>query len=304
MAKLNEKKIRWIIRELEKGSSMSRVANIQDISKARVSQLYREYRLTGKIPELKKVGRKAKPISREDQEIVHEMFERYHIGPIALETKIEREMGIHIPHNRIYRILLEAGKIMPNKRKQKQRKYVRFERTHSMSLWQGDWKHFKLNEKEYWLIAFLDDASRRIMCFGVFTNATTENTITVLEQGFDEYGYPNQILTDHGTQFVASRKDKKGYAQHTFGEFLEERKIQHILARVHHPQTNGKIERFFGTLEKKLHFFKSVDELIHWYNYDKPHMSLDFVNAETPDEAFWRKLSEERIMGYGGWLLA
>ena len=37
--------------------------------------------------------------------------------------------------------------------------------------------------------------------------------------------------------------------------------IHHILARVRHPQTNGKIERFHGGLQRKLHPFEeeSVD---------------------------------------------
>jgi len=42
---------------------------------------------------------------------------------------------------------------------------------------------------------------------------------------------------------------------------------------------------------------------MHWYNYDKPHMSLDFKNAETPDEAFYRKLPEEMIFKYERWLV-
>jgi len=32
-------------------------------------------------------------------------------------------------------------------------------------------------------------------------------------------------------------------------------------------------------------------------------MSLDFDNAETPEEAFWRKLPPERIFEYVGGLL-
>ncbi|RLF43153.1 MAG: IS481 family transposase, partial [Thermoplasmata archaeon] len=31
--------------------------------------------------------------------------------------------------------------------------------------------------------------------------------------------------------------------------------------------------------------------------------SLDFDNAETPEEAFWRKLPPERIFEYAGWSL-
>ena len=42
----------------------------------------------------------------------------------------------------------------------------------------------------------------------------------VLMNGFQEFGKPDEILTDHGTQFVASRKDKKGFAKHKFGKFL------------------------------------------------------------------------------------
>jgi len=32
-------------------------------------------------------------------------------------------------------------------------------------------------------------------------------------------------------------------------------------------------------------------------------MSLDFDNAETPEEAFWRKLPEEKIFEYEGWFV-
>ena len=47
-----------------------------------------------------------------------------------------------------------------------------------------------------------------------------------------------QILTDHGTQFVAAKSRDK--AKHKFKEFLKENEIRHILARVNRPQTNGK----------------------------------------------------------------
>lgn len=65
-----------------------------------------------------------------------------------------------------------------------------------------------------------------------------------------------------------------------------------------HPQTNGKIERWFGLLEQKLKLFNSVDDFVHWYNTLKPHMSLNLEECETPEQAFWRKLSSERILNY------
>ena len=62
-----------------------------------------------------------------------------------------------------------------------------------------------MNKEKHWLIAFMDDSSRLITYYGVFDTPTTENTMSVLRQGFDEYGLPRERLTDHGTQFVSAR---------------------------------------------------------------------------------------------------
>ena len=91
--------------------------------------------------------------------------------------------------------------------------------------------------------------------------------------------------------------------------------IRHILARIRHPQTNGKLERLHGELQRKVHRFKDaagppctgapfgvrkiekdpVARFIHWYSYERPHESLDWDRLETPAEAFVRKkpLTEE-----------
>lgn len=87
------------------------------------------------------------------------------------------------------------------------------------------------------------------------------NTITVLNQGFCDYGTPREILTDHGTQFVSAWD--RDHSRHLFKEFLEENNINHIIARVKHPQTNGKIERGFGLLEQKLKRFNTIEDFVH-----------------------------------------
>ncbi len=70
---------------------------------------------------------------------------------------------------------------------------------------------------------------------------------------------------------------------------------------MNHPQTNGKIERFYGTGEQKLPLFDyDVDVFVEWYNRVKPHMSLSLTGRryDTPHEAFWCKLPEEWILQY------
>lgn len=143
-------------------------------------------------------------------------------------------------------------------KKRKQRKWVRYERDHSISLQQGDWKEFDMDESTKWVIVFIDDSSRSILCYGVFEAPTTENIIAVLTRGFREYGIPREILPDHGTPFV-SAWDRK-HAKHTFKAFLDQHEIKHIVARVKHPQTHGKIERFFGEVERRIGKFGSIDK--------------------------------------------
>jgi hypothetical protein len=82
-------------------------------------------------------------------------------------------------------ILKEAGRALPQLSKQKRRKWVRYEREHSMSLWHMDWKQLW---NCAWWIAVMDDASRLIMNHAIFQQATAENTIQVLKQTIAKYG--------------------------------------------------------------------------------------------------------------------
>jgi len=51
-----------------------------------------------------------------------------------------------------------------------------------------------------------------------------------------------------------------------FEKFLIREKITLIVGRVDHLKTNGKVEKFFDTFEKKVRFFNFVNEFMRWYN--------------------------------------
>jgi len=87
---------------------------------------------------------------------------------------LRAKYGVRIPHNRIHKVLRVNGRAMTQPAKQLRRRWVRYERTHSMSLWHTDWKQLPDNR---WVIAYLDDASRLIVGSGVFQDATAEHTI-------------------------------------------------------------------------------------------------------------------------------
>lgn len=116
----------------------------------------------------------------------------------------------------------------------------------------------------------------------------------MLDKAIREYGKPSAILTDHGSQFYSNYGDVKSPGITLFQEYLSKHKIRHILGRIQHPQTNGKVERFFGSMQLKLHMFGSIGEYIEWYNAKRPHMSLDWSRLETPEHAFYRKWDKRR----------
>jgi len=234
MVKLNERKIRWIIQQKLRGRGAGELALIQRVSHRRVEQLWQAYKQTGIIPALKMPGRPKEASTRlKDATLILETYDRLKVNALTLEIVLKQTHGLNIPHNRIHTILKENGRAMPQPSKQRRRKWVRYEREHSMSLWHGDWK--QLSDGRWW-IAYMDDASRLIVGYDVFTDPTGEHTIQVLKQAIAKHGCPRELLTDRGSQFYAHEGERKEKGISQFEQYLAANGIKHILCRVNHPQ--------------------------------------------------------------------
>lgn len=67
MPKLNDAKIRWIIREMETGERTEQeIGQVQGVTRQRVSQLWNEYQRTGEMPVLQQPGRPVEPLSERE----------------------------------------------------------------------------------------------------------------------------------------------------------------------------------------------------------------------------------------------
>lgn len=100
--------------------------------------------------------------------------------------------------------------------------------------------------KKLYLIALLDDCSRFIVAAEYFKNQKGLNVIKVIRDGVVAYGRPNQILADNGTQF----RNLVGELGTKYTKLLEHLGIEPIFAKPNHPQTKGKLERWFGTVKQ------------------------------------------------------
>jgi transposase InsO family protein len=119
-----------------------------------------------------------------------------------------------------------------------------FEAKNPNSMWQTDLFTFVLkrqNQRVY-LVAFMDDNSRFIVTYGLHASQSTALVLETFRAGIVSYGSPAEVLTDNGSQYVTWR----GKSQ--FQLECQKRGIKQTVSSPRHPQTLGKIERFWGSL--------------------------------------------------------
>src|SRR3981189_876248 len=100
-----------------------------------------------------------------------------------------------------------------------------------------------------------------------------------------------ESLSDNGAEF-ASRNNPE---EHPFEAMLLELRIKHRYTRPYRPQTNGKIERFWRTLDDDViegatfdhleHFANELFEYLIYYNNHRPHQARDVQTPKAFAEA-------------------
>lgn len=156
-----------------------------------------------------------------------------------------------------------------------------FEGVKPNAFWQTDLFTFVLkrqNQRVY-LVAFMDDHSRFIVSYGLHASQSTALVLETFRAGIASYGAPAEVLTDNGAQYVTWR----GTSQ--FAAECQKRGIKHAVARPRHPQTLGKIERFWGTLWRECleaavfadlgDARMRIGHFIDHYNFQRPHQGVD-----------------------------
>jgi putative transposase len=198
-----------------------------------------------------------------------------------------KQEGFAVSQHIIQRVLDEQGLTDPCPKRRGQRSYVRYQWPLSNYMWHCDWSQYKGE----WYCAFIDDRSRKIMAAAKFKEATTEHALFILHQATLIHEVcPVVILSDKGAQFYASKYDKKGkkgFSQ--FEKTLDILGIDFWTARRGHPQTNGKMEKWFDTMKKrfKKHPDHTLQEFVEWYNEKRIHHALQYG---TPDNVYYEKL--------------
>ena len=177
-------------------------------------------------------------------------------------------------------------------------KEYRVKTTRVNQQWQSDASYFfVVGWGWYYLISVLDDYSRFILAWDLKVDMTAQSNSEVVQKAVEWTGQ-EQVPVEDRARLLTDRGP--GYLAHAFEEYLKTLSIRHIYCAPHHPQTNGKLERFHETLKARLNLLvyaspenlrENMAQFIKFYNYQRYHEGIRNV---TPADVYYGR--RERIL--------
>ena len=183
-------------------------------------------------------------VEREQQ--VVEMRLRYpDWGARKLQVLLDRD-GIALTRSTIHRILLRYDLVRERDRHSPATQ--RFERGAANELWQMDFKGPSRWPQPVGPLSVLDDHSRYLIALAANGSTLAAPVQQQLLEAFERCGLPQAMLMDHGTPWWSPRAGSGT----RLALWLMRQGIQLYWSGVRHPQTQGKVERFHGALQRAL----------------------------------------------------
>lgn len=200
--------------------------------------------------------------------------------PTLGAAKLKAVAGIPLSHDTIHKVLVQAC-LVGKGPKRGWTKVRRFQRPFPNYLWAMDITQVKAQDGVKHIATLLDDCTRFALASRIFDqDLTAGDVLAVVRDAIATWGRPLQILTDRGAQFHQAQKDTPS----VFTLALRSLGVRHIMARPYHPKTNGKIERWHGTLKDWLDHRAQpadsivmrwlLDEFLEYYNTVRPHWAI------------------------------
>ena len=240
-----------------------------------------------KKPASSRVRRQCKQL---EERILEHRRQHPEQGVRRVRDHLRREEGLSVSAETVRGVVNEAGLgNAPPKPKRRPVQVRRFERDIPNALWQIDIFTFQLKRMySVYLVGIIDDHSRYMVGWGLYRRQTAEAVLEVVKGAFGQWGPPRELLSDNGRQFVAWRGKSR------FQRMLNQQGVQHVRSASHHPQTLGKIERFWQTIWREYlseavyaSFADACQRLDHWmayYNHQRPHQGID---GSCPADRFY-----------------
>jgi transposase InsO family protein len=190
---------------------------------------------------------------------------------------LDRDVAAASPSS-VYRVLKAAGRIgrSTNKPSKKGTGFHQPQKAHEH--WHIDISYINIHGTFYYLTTVLDGYSRFIVHWEIRRSMTEQDELVVLQRAKEKF--PNEtprIISDNGSQFLA--KD--------FKEFIRICGMTHVRTSPYYPQSNGKLERFHGSIKGECirpgtpisleDALRIVGRYVDHYNQVRLHSAIGYV---------------------------
>lgn len=232
-------------------------------------------------------------------------LEETELSPRELAVKFTEEKRYFVSESSVYRVLKSYDLITsPAFIVIKAADEFKDKTTAPNQLWQTDFTYLKvIGWGWFYLSTILDDYSRYIIAWRLCTTMKAGDVTATLEDALLASGcdqarvvHKPRLLSDNGSSYLAG----------DLATFLDDKGMEHVRGAPHHPQTQGKIERWHQTLKNRIlleNYYlpgdleASIERFVEHYNHNRYHESL---NNLTPADVYFGRghtilLERERI---------
>jgi putative transposase len=291
-----------IIRMVEASEiGVKRTLEELQVNRSSFYEWYRRYRQEGydglalKQPHPKRFWNKIP--DHEKEQIVSIALERLEDTPRQLAWHITDTQGYFISESSVYRILKEYDLVpSPNYIVMAAADQFHHPTNRVNELWQTDFTYFKIiSWGWYYLGSILDDHSRYIIAWKLFTSMATTDVkelldLAVAKTGIEQVAVRHRprLLSDNGACYVSDELKK----------YLTSKGMTQTHGAPYHPMTQGKIERYHRSMKNEINLQKyympweleqEIERFIYYYNNKRYHEALDNV---TPADVYYGRHRE------------
>ncbi len=215
-------------------------------------------------------------------DVVEFALEHEDLTPRELAVKYPDEKQYFVSESSAYRILKAADLITaPAHVVIRAADEFHDKTTRPNELWQTDFTYLKvIGWGWFYLSTILDDYSRYIVAWKLCTTMRAEDVTDTLELALEASGsdqatvvHKPRLLSDNGSSYVAG----------DLADFLYDKGMDHVRGAPHHPQTQGKIERWHQTMKNRVlleNYYlpddleRQIEAFVEHYNNHRYHESL------------------------------
>jgi transposase InsO family protein len=216
--------------------------------------------------------------------------EGWDCGALSIHHRMVRE-GPAPSARTIHRILVTHGLVEPQPRKRPRSSFRSFAYSRPNECWQMDGHDLRLADgTAFKALRIQDDCSRQVMATLAAWSENAADIWECFETACQRHGTPAMFLSDNGSAF--SQRRTRGL----MGEFearLRACGVLPVTSSIKHPQTCGKKEREWQTLDQwlaahpapqNLHDAQRLFDTYDWlFNHDRPHQAH---HGKTPAEVY------------------